>query len=67
MPKPAWLKTNERARAFKHCINCKHKGDPCGLTNNLGNGRGRVQMFQCKKHPTIKFYCDTLACETYEE
>lgn len=69
MPKPEWLRELERKprRVYHMCINCIHAGDPCGLTNNLGKGIGRVKMYQCKIHPTVKFYFKTYACEDYKQ
>lgn len=66
MPKPEWLKRNEMHRKFKKCINCKHKGEACGLTNNMGKGIGRIPMYRCRKHPSILFYDGVYACEDYE-
>lgn len=68
MPKPEWLvrRESEVRRAFKHCVTCEHKGAQCGLTNNLGKGRGRLPMYECSLHPTVRFYEDTYACEDYQ-
>lgn len=68
MSKPSWLKEKERQvpRRFKMCINCKHVGPPCGMTNNLGSGKGRAVMYRCKLHPTVQLYFKTVACTDYE-
>lgn len=68
MSKPDWLVEKERAmpHRFKKCINCRNKGEVCGLTNNLGKGRGRLKMYRCKEHPSIQFYDGIDACEDYE-
>ncbi len=46
-------------------MDCRHKGEPCGFTNNVGNGR--LPMYRCRLHPSIKFYDGTIACEHYEK
>ena len=65
MPKPEWLQERDRIRNVKRCMTCAAGGDPCGTTTYLA-GRGRLTMYRCRKHPTIKFWHDTLACEDYE-
>lgn len=68
MPKPDWLREREgerdRRRPFKRCMNCEVGGDVCGQTNYLPK-EGRLNMYRCRKHPTIKFWRDTLACEDF--
>lgn len=68
MAKPSWLVRREQEvpHAYKRCVNCKHAGEPCGTTNNLGTGIGRVRMYRCRKHPGIQFYFRTYACVDYE-
>lgn len=69
MPKPAWLtrRESELPRTYKRCMTCRHVGDPCGLTNNLGKGIGRMTMYACKLHPTVRLYYRSYACEDYEQ
>lgn len=64
--KPDWLKEMEIQRRLKKCINCKHKGEVVGFTNNAGKGIGRIQIYRCKKHPNIEFHEREYACEDYE-
>ena len=68
MPKPDWLvrRENEVPHKYKMCINCKHVGDACGFTNNLGKGIGRARMYECRKHPTVRLYFRTYACTDYD-
>lgn len=63
MPKPEWLKNNERLRKLKRCIYCEHRGQPCGYTKNAGHGR--MVMYQCNKLPNQKFHEETFACEYF--
>ena len=62
-------KEKERFRSerneFKRCVNCSAGGDPCGQTNYIPKV-GRLTMYQCRRHPTVKFYRYTLACEDFE-
>lgn len=51
-----------RLRNVKLCINCKFLGEPCGYTNNTGDGR--KVMYSCP-HSSVKIYDKTLACELY--
>ena len=68
MTKPDWLVRREREvpHAYRRCVNCEHAGDPCGMTNNLGASIGRVRMYQCSLHPSIRFYFRTYACVDYK-
>lgn len=67
--KPDWLVEHERLRAehlrFRRCMNCSAGGDICGQTNHIPKV-GRLNMYRCRKHPTVKFYRDTYACEDFE-
>lgn len=71
MGKPDWLLAKERddeaSRGFKRCVNCANKGEPCGLTKKLGNGRPQMIMYRCKKFPHIEFHKETYACQSYEQ
>lgn len=49
-------------RNVKLCINCRFLGEPCGYTNNTGDGR--KVMYSCP-HSSVKIYDKTLACELY--
>lgn len=68
MSKPDWLVDHERARIdvlrFRRCINCDAGGDLCGQTNYIPKV-GRLNMYRCRRHPTVKFYRDTYACEDF--
>lgn len=67
--KPDWLVEQERLRTerlrFRRCMNCSAGGDICGQTNHIPKV-GRLNMYRCRKHPTVKFYRDTYACEDFE-
>lgn len=69
MSKPEWMKEQERAKAhyiaFRKCIGCNAGGDLCGQTNYIPNV-GRLNMYRCRRHPTVVFYRDTLACEDWQ-
>lgn len=64
MAKPGWMKAREgeMPNRFKLCINCKFLGEPCGYTNNTGDGR--KVMYSCP-HSSVRIYDKTLACELY--
>lgn len=65
MPKPKWLADRDlEPKGFKRCITCNAGGDPCGFTKNTGHGR--MTMYRCRRHPTVVFYRETLACFDYE-
>lgn len=66
MAKPDWMKERESRLmiAFRKCITCDAGGDVCGQTNYIP-GTGRLNMYRCRRHPTVRFYRDTLACEDY--
>jgi len=66
MAKPDWLKEREDAIRirFKRCVTCDAGGDQCGHTNPLPKV-GRLPMYRCRRHPTVVFYRDTLACEDW--
>lgn len=68
MGKPEWMKERERTRLvglrFRRCINCSAGGDVCGQTNYIPNV-GRLNMYRCRKHPSVKFYRETYACEDF--
>jgi len=66
MGRPDWLEKREsRVRiAFRRCITCDAGGDPCGRTNYIPK-EGRLTMYRCRRHPTVTFYRDTLACEDW--
>lgn len=67
--KPDWLREKERSQSdrlrFRRCMNCAVGGDMCGQTNYIPKV-GRLNMYQCRKHPSVKFYRDTYACEDFE-
>jgi hypothetical protein len=68
--KPTWLTEMERSRdahrRLKRCINCRHVGEPAGLTNPI-KGVGRATMYRCALHPESPLiYFDSLACTDYE-
>lgn len=69
MSKPEWLVEQERYREqrlrFRRCMNCTAGGDFCGQTNYIPKV-GRLNMYKCRKHPSVKFYRDTYACEDFE-
>lgn len=69
MTKPDWMKRREGPMAgvlkFRRCINCQVGGDVCGQTNYI-SGEGRLNMYRCRKHPTVRFYRHTYACEDFE-
>lgn len=65
MSKPDWLVDKERTRMrFRRCVKCDAGGDVCGQTNYIPKV-GRLNMYQCRRHPTVKFYRDTIACEDF--
>lgn len=64
MPKPDWLIERERARKFRRCMDCDAGGDICGQTNYIPRV-GRLNMYRCRRHPTVIFYRDTYACEDF--
>lgn len=66
MSKPEWLRKRGfvPVRRYKLCSECRHVGKPCGYTNNTGHGR--MVMYECSLHPSIKLYKETYACEDYE-
>jgi hypothetical protein len=67
MAKPGWLKEREAEhRKFRRCMTCRHAGPAVGQTNYLGSGVGRLTMYQCSLHPTIRFWRETYACEDWE-
>lgn len=63
MSKPEWLRERGRLRSYRYCVNCRFLGDPCGYTNNVGDGR--KVMYSCPKS-SVRIYDKTLACELYE-
>lgn len=65
MAKPDWLKSREfQHPGFPRCVTCNAGGDPCGYTKNTGHGR--MVMYRCRRHPSVVFYRETLACMDYE-
>ena len=68
MSKPDWLKDQERAKEarmrFRRCMNCDAGGDICGQTNYIPKV-GRLNMYRCRRHPTVVFYRETFACEDF--
>lgn len=68
MPKPGWLTERESKSPvrFKRCINCDAGGDLCGQTNYIPKV-GRLNMYRCRRHPTVVFYRETYACEDYHQ
>ena len=57
----------EEWRRYRRCVNCKHKGEPCGLTNYIDKQYKRATMYRCRLHPQVMpFHFKTLACEDYE-
>lgn len=64
MSKPDWLVERERTRKFRRCIECDAGGDVCGQTNYIPKV-GRLNMYRCRRHPTVVFYRDTIACEDF--
>lgn len=48
---------------YRYCINCKFLGQPCGYTNNTGNGR--QVMYSCP-NSSVRIHDKTLACELYQ-
>ena len=69
MPKPDWLRRRESKVAvrYKMCLSCKHVGEVCGFTNNIGKGKGRAKMYRCNLHPNSPpVYFKTYACTDYE-
>lgn len=67
MPKPDWLRDNERRRhiAFRKCITCNAGGDLVGQTNPIPKV-GRLNRYRCRRHPSVIFYDGTLACEDWQ-
>lgn len=69
MAKPDWLKEREQSDAgrlrFRRCMNCKVGGDLCGQTNYIPKV-GRLNMYRCRRHPTVVFYRETYACEDFD-
>lgn len=66
MTKPDWLrKREETKRSFRRCMMCDAGGDLCGQTNYIPNS-GRLNMYRCRRHPTVVFYRDTYACEDFK-
>ena len=70
MAKPEWMEDRRRRaeidKRMKKCIDCRHKGRPCGRTNYMGPGKGREIMYECSKHPSVHLYSGTDACMEYE-
>lgn len=65
MPKPDWLRRQEfEHRGFRRCMMCSAGGDLCGQTNYIPKV-GRLNMYRCRRHPTVVFYRDTYACEDF--
>lgn len=69
MAKPDWLVEQERLRAeklhYRRCMNCSAGADLCGRTNYIPK-EGRLNMYRCRKHPSVVFYRDTYACEDFD-
>lgn len=66
MSKPEWLKEKSRFDRFRslRCMNCDAGGDVCGQTNYIPKV-GRLNMYRCRRHPTVIFYRETYACEDF--
>jgi len=68
MSKPDWLVEQERLREnrlrYRRCMNCLAGGDVCGRTNYIPKV-GRLNMYRCRRHPTVVFYRETFACEDF--
>lgn len=66
MSKPEWLKEKDKLDRFKflRCVNCDAGGDICGQTNYIPKV-GRLNVYRCRRHPTVTFYRDTYACEDF--
>lgn len=66
--KPGWLKEQGQTRpeglGFRRCVNCDAGGDVCGQTNYIPKV-GRLNMYRCRRHPTVVFYRNTYACEDF--
>ena len=61
MTKPDWMRERERVRrSMKRCITCDAGGDLCGRTKV-----SKVPMYRCRRHPSVVFWDETLACEDY--
>lgn len=69
MAKPDWLREREQSDAsrlrFRRCMNCNAGGDLCGQTNYIPKV-GRLNMYRCRRHPTVVFYRETYACEDFD-
>lgn len=68
--KPQWLKEHEDKKhntsRYKMCLDCIHIGDQCGETKSLGNGIGKVPIYECELHKGIIVYFKSYACTEYE-
>lgn len=66
MTKPSWLVDRESSdpTKFRKCMRCDAGGDLCGQTNYIPKV-GRLNMYRCRRHPTVVFYRDTYACEDF--
>lgn len=66
MSRPGWMRDRDKVSPLRlrHCVNCDAGGQPCGQTNNIP-GEGRLTMYRCNRHPTVRFYRHTLACEDF--
>ena len=56
--------TRPNGLGFRRCVNCDAGGDVCGQTNYIP-GTGRLDMYRCRRHPTVRFYRETYACEDF--